>query len=170
MRGHGHRHEHGPEGERPETPAQRIDRNWNELLQELRVTQTGVQILTGFLLTLPFQARFGDLGPSQRVLYLSVVALALLSTALLLTPVALHRTLFRTHAKDLLLAVSNRLAVIGLFVLAAAVGGIVWLVWEIVAGPGAGRWAAAAVGFVVALLWVVLPVAVKLRTSMEPYR
>jgi hypothetical protein len=65
---------------RRETPAERSDRNWNELLQELRVTQTGVQILTGFLLTLPFQERFEDLDDHQRTLYLILVALAVLTT------------------------------------------------------------------------------------------
>src|SRR5690606_31603274 len=58
---------------RPETPEQRSDRNWNELLQELRVMQTGVQILTGFLLILPFQSRFADLDDYQRTVYLTLV-------------------------------------------------------------------------------------------------
>ena len=56
--------------ERNETPAERLDRNWSELLQELRVTQTGIQILTGFLLILPFQARFLDLDPALVAVFL----------------------------------------------------------------------------------------------------
>src|SRR5665647_819594 len=58
---------------RRETPAERLDRNWNEILQELRVTQTGIQILTGFLLTVPFQQRFAELTDDQRRIYLTLV-------------------------------------------------------------------------------------------------
>ncbi|MBK5250221.1 MAG: sodium:proton antiporter, partial [Actinomycetales bacterium] len=70
----------GQVAERHETPAERSDRNWDELMQELRVTQTGTQILTGFLLTLPFQQRFTDLRPDQVRVYLVLVALAVLAT------------------------------------------------------------------------------------------
>lgn len=155
--------------ERSETVAQRIDRNWNELLQELRVTQTGVQILTGFLLILPFQARFDVLGPGEKVLYLWVVSLALIATVLLLTPVMLHRLLFRRHAKDVLLRVSTRLAVAGLFVLAAAVAGIVWIVWSVVAGPANSWWATGVVVATVAALWLLLPQLMRRKISTEPY-
>src|SRR3954471_17419414 len=80
------------------TPTARLDRNWGDLLQELRVVQTGVQLLTGLLLTVPFQARFGDLTGPQRVLYLVVFSLSASSPGLLIAPVALHRALFRQHA------------------------------------------------------------------------
>src|SRR5665648_414537 len=70
---------------RSETPAERLDRNWNEILQELRVTQTGIQILTGFLLTVPFQQRFAELTDDQRRIYLTLVVLAAVTTG----PVAL---------------------------------------------------------------------------------
>ena len=59
---------------RDETPAQRLDRNWTELMQEIRVVQTGVQLLTGFLLTLPFQQRFTELTHLQKWLYLAPFA------------------------------------------------------------------------------------------------
>ncbi len=84
---------------RDESAEERSDRNWAELLQELRVMQMGVQILTGFLLTLPFQQRFGDLDTFQTDVYLALVALAVLSTGLFVTPVSLHRTLFRRTAR-----------------------------------------------------------------------
>ena len=80
---------------RSETETERLDRNWGDLLQELRVVQTGVQLLTGLLLTVPFQARFGDLTDFQRVIYLATVSVSVTSTALLIAPVALHRLLFR---------------------------------------------------------------------------
>src|SRR5689334_19894510 len=80
---------------RDETEAERLDRNWTEMLQELRVTQTGTQILTGFLLTIPFQQRFAELDDTQRGIYLVLVAFAALATILALAPVSLHRALFR---------------------------------------------------------------------------
>src|SRR5215217_8125607 len=85
---------------RGETETERLDRNWNEMLQELRVTQTGTQILTGFLLTLAFQPRFQELDQFQVGVYLVLVGLAVLATCLGLAPVTLHRALFRQQAKD----------------------------------------------------------------------
>jgi hypothetical protein len=94
--------------DREESHDQRMDRNWNELLQELRVSQTGVQILAGFLLTLPFQQRFEGLRAPERTLYLCTVVVACASTLLLVTPVVLHRALFRRHAKDTLVHAADR--------------------------------------------------------------
>jgi len=84
---------------RRETTTARLDRNWDDMLQELRVAQTGVQILTGLLLTVPFQARFDRLEPQEIVVYLVTVALAVLASGLLISPVVLHRVLFRQHAR-----------------------------------------------------------------------
>src|SRR5438067_8438821 len=80
---------------RHESEAERIDRNLNELLQELRVASIGVQVLFGFLLSLPFTTRFTRLSDAQRSLYLIALLLAALSTALLIAPVAYHRLVFR---------------------------------------------------------------------------
>jgi hypothetical protein len=80
---------------RDESEAQRVDRNLGELLQELRVAGLGVQVLFGFLLSLPFTARFARLNAGQRGLYLASLALAALATALLVGPVAYHRLVFR---------------------------------------------------------------------------
>ena len=88
------------DADRDETEAERLDRNWTSLLQELRVTQTGVQLLTGFLLTLPFQQRFTVLDGTMRTIYLITVACSIGSTVLLVAPVALHRVLFRRHRLD----------------------------------------------------------------------
>src|SRR6478752_6931348 len=85
---------------RSETVNQRADRNWNELLQEFRVFQTGTQIVAAFLLTLPFQQRFRELPPFDVVVYIVLVLLAVLTTLLALTPVALHRLLFRRRMKE----------------------------------------------------------------------
>ena len=94
--------------ERGETEAQRIDRNWIELLQELRIVQTGGQVLTGFLLVVPFQDRFADISGGARAVYLVVLALALVSTVTLLAPVMIHRAVFRSHRKDRVLRIDRK--------------------------------------------------------------
>src|SRR5882757_630628 len=82
---------------RSETETERLDRNWSSLLQELRVAQTGVQLLTGFLLTLPFQQRFDVLDHTMRIVYLVTVGFSVTATILLIAPVGMHRLLFRQH-------------------------------------------------------------------------
>src|ERR1700733_6234867 len=99
---------------RSETEAQRLDRNWLSLLQELRVVQTGVQLLTGFLLTLPFQARFDVLSTTMRVIFLATVGCSIAATVLLEAPVAIHRLLFRRHRTRFLVSAADRLAFSGL--------------------------------------------------------
>ena len=125
---------------RDESADERSDRNWAELLQELRVMQMGVQILTGFLLTLPFQQRFGDLDTFQTGVYLTLVALAVLSTGLFVTPVSLHRALFRKHRKTALVTMSDRIARVGVLVLAFVVTGTVLLVVDVVVNRTAALW------------------------------
>ena len=96
--------------ERGETEIERLDRNWNSLLQELRVVQTGVQLLTGFLLTLPFQQRFDVLTGHMRVVYLATVGCSVSATVLLIAPVATHRWLFRRHRLQVLVSAAHRCA------------------------------------------------------------
>lgn len=90
-----------------------LTRNWDELLQEIRVTQTGVQILTGFLPTVPFSNRFGDLTPFQRGVHLAVLLGSVLTTGLVVAPVAMHRVLFRRRRRELLVESGNRFALAG---------------------------------------------------------
>ncbi len=144
-------------GGRDETPVERADRNWNEILQELRVTQTGIQILTGFLLTVPFQQRFTDLSAGQVRLYLVLVAGAALTTGLLVAPVSLHRWLFRKHVKPSLVGAADRLMRLGLVSFALVVCGVVLLVFDVVVGPGAAGAAAGGLLLVIVLVWFVLP-------------
>ncbi|MBD5785965.1 sodium:proton antiporter [Cellulosimicrobium terreum] len=146
-----------PAGTRNETADERSDRNWVELLQELRVMQMGVQILTGFLLTLPFQSRFSELDTFQTITYLALVALAVLSTGLFITPVSLHRALFRRHLKTSLVTISDRFARIGVLVLAFVVAGTVLLVVDVVVGRGAAVTSAAITLVALLGLWFVLP-------------
>jgi hypothetical protein len=147
-----------PDGqERDETATERADRNWNELLQELRVTQTGLQILTGFLLTVPFQQRFGELPNGLRVVFLIALSLAVLSTVIVVAPVASHRILFRRRAKRELVSSADRLTKAGLTTLALTIVAVVVLVFGFVVGTVAALVAGAiALAFFV-VQWVVVP-------------
>jgi fumarate reductase subunit C len=139
---------------RNETQNEKRDRNWNDLLQELRVMQTGTQIIAGFLLTLPFQQRFANLDPFGVVLYLVLVALAAVATCLMLVPVAMHRQLFGLRVKDRLVTSGHRVVSIVLWLIALLVTGTTALIFYVVLGPlGAAITAAFfAVGLVVALV------------------
>src|SRR3989442_6058833 len=98
---------------RHETEAERIDRNLAELLQELRVASIGVQVLFGFLLSLPFTDGFNRLDHAQRDLYIATLLLAALATALLVGPAAYHSLVFRRHQKARLLRPSNLKSIAG---------------------------------------------------------
>lgn len=142
---------------RNETPLERADRNFSELLQELRVTQTGVQILFAFLLTLAFTPRFPDLDSVQRATYVVTLLLAVLAATLFTAPAALHRSLFQQNAKPVIVQVSSRLATAGLIVLMPAFTGSVLLVVDVTLGRKAGIAAGAGTFLICLLLWAVLP-------------
>jgi Family of unknown function (DUF6328) len=150
-----------------ETPEQRDDRNLLELLQELRVATLGVQVLFGFLLGLPFTARFAHLHDWQRWLYLAIVVLSSISVALLVAPVAYHRVLFRRHQLGYLLRAANVLAISGMIAVALAVTGAVLLVTSFVE-PGAAAIALpVALAVLFTVLWFVPPLV---RRSKLPAR
>jgi len=144
---------------RHETGIERLDRNWGELLQELRVVQTGVQLLTGFLLTLPFQQRFSALSATERGIYLADVSAAVCSTALLIAPVALHRLLFRQHARAEQVSVAHRLALAGSTLLGVAMCGVVVLIFDVVSGVPAAIVGGIAAAVVILSAWLVLPLS-----------
>ncbi|MFE9768837.1 DUF6328 family protein [Streptomyces sp. NPDC005808] len=161
--GHGH-------SSRDETELERADRNFAELLQELRVIQTGVQILFAFLLTLAFQARFPTLDSFQRGTYVTTLMLAVVAAAFFTAPAAVHRALFRRGAKKEIVSVSSRLAGIGLVTLALALTSAVLLVVDVVHGTPEGIVAAAATLLVCAGLWGLLPLAVGRRVARNGER
>jgi hypothetical protein len=157
--GPGARHDDG----RFETPAERADRNFIELLQELRVAQTGVQILFAFLLAMPLQARFGELDRWQRGVFVAALLSAAIAAATLIAPVAYHRAYFRHRMKDELVHATSRFAVLGLVFLGTTVCCAMGLVLDLVLGRA---WALViAGGFAVALLvvWAVAPITVRRR-------
>jgi O-antigen/teichoic acid export membrane protein len=145
---------------RHETEEERDDRNLVELIQELRVGALGVQVLFGFLLSLPFFAvRFGRLSHPQRAVYLADLLLAALATALLSAPVAYHRLVFRHHRKRQLLRVSNLLAIAGLATVGLAISGSVLLAVSYVAHGAVVAVIAVATLLTFVSLWFVLPMA-----------
>jgi NAD/NADP transhydrogenase beta subunit len=141
-----------------ETVEEQLTRNWNELLQELRVTQTGVQILTGFLLTVPFTDRFQDLAQHQVVIYLTVLAGAVLTTCSIVAPVAFHRVLFRQRQRPWLVKASHISARVGLASLAVVSSGVILLVFDVVVSTLAGVIASVAVLVVFFSVWLAVPV------------
>ena len=140
-----------PHDGRDETENERMDRNWNDILQELRVTQTGTQILSGFLLTLAFQPRFGSLDAFERGLYVGLVLLAGVTIVLGLAPVNLHRSLFRRHLKASVVTVGHHALRLQLAGVALIVVGTVLFVLDVAVGRTVGVIAAGALGLLIAL-------------------
>ena len=153
------------DADRDETEAQRLDRNWSSLLQELRVTQTGVQLLTGFLLTLPFQARFPQLDSSMRIVYLVTVACSVGATVLLVAPVGMHRVLFRRHRLDAIVSASHASAIAGLVLLGVALAGVSMVVFDAVAGRTSAWVAGACTMTAFILLWFLVPLPLRRKTD-----
>lgn len=151
------------EGGRRETAEERLDRKFADQLQELRVMQTGAQLTAGFLLTLPFQESFGDLDRFQRAWYLGLVLLAALTTALVLTPVAVHRRLSGRHVKERIVDATHALMAAVLVCLALLVSGIALLLFDVVAGRLAGVLAGAGLAVTLGVLLLVLPAALTPR-------
>jgi hypothetical protein len=142
---------------RGESEAERLDRNWEDILQELRVTLTGTQVMTGFLLALAFQQRFTELNGLQLDLYLVLVGLAALSTALGMAPVILHRTFFRQQKKDHVVMLGSRLLFAELIIVGLLAIGVTTFIFDFVLGHPAGVIAAIVSTLIIVLLWVLLP-------------
>ena len=151
---------------RNETAAERYDRNWSELIQELRVAQTGIQVLAGFLLTIPFSQRFGDIGEGHRTVYLVAFSLAMVTVGLMTAPVALHRFLFGRHKKDTLVHMGDFIAKIGMAAMGLTLVAVVVLIFGVVLDDQAGIAAGVAVFVFYTLAWAVLPLSL-LRKSTE---
>jgi hypothetical protein len=121
-----------------ETEGERLNRNFDDLLQELRVSQNGTQILFAFLLTVPFSSRFGKVTAFQQGFYFAALMLAALSAAMLIAPAVMHRMLFREHQKRALVMAASRVAFGGQVLLAFAVGASVFLIGDFLYGHVTG--------------------------------
>ncbi|MET9217238.1 DUF6328 family protein [Streptomyces sp. NPDC088197] len=148
---------------RDETPEQRADRQWGELLQELRVVQTGVQILFGFLLTVPFQQRFAHLSDGERTLYIVTVMLGAATTGALVGPVSLHRMLTGQRLKPETVAWASRLTVVGLVLLVCTMATALLLVLRVAGGATVAIPIVAGMVVWFGLAWLVLPAVARHR-------
>ena len=155
---------------RDETPEERADRNWIEVLQELRVLQTGSQILSGFLLALAFQPAFADLSDTQRVVYLALVVLSAISSIVALAPVALHRVLFQQRAKPAVVSYGHVALITALLTVSVLVVGVVAFVFDVVLDGAAAWWALIPLALLILVLWLVVPaiMRVRLRANGDP--
>jgi len=157
----------GPDKERDESEAEREDRKYDDLLQELRVIQTSAQLTAGFLLTLPFQQRFSDLSAAQERFYLALVVLAALVIAVVLSPVAIHRQLSGLRVKGLLVNAAHTLVQVALALLSLLAAGIVTFVFDVVVDLTAAILVGAALLVVLAGLMLVLPRVLLAKTRSE---
>lgn len=142
---------------RNETTLERTDRNLVELLQEVRVVQTGVQVLFGFLLMAPLTARFRALSSALQMEYFATLLLAAAGAILLIAPTAYHRALFRRGDKEYLICVANRLTIAGLSAVGLAMVGSIVFVAGILFGGLAVIIVALVAGLMCVVLWAVLP-------------
>jgi multidrug efflux pump subunit AcrB len=143
--------------DRNETEDERLDRKWADLLQELRVMQTGAQLTAGFLLTLPFTTRFDELDTFQVRLYLALVLLAAVTTALVMSAVAVHRRLSGQHVKERVVRAGHRLTLGVLTTISLLITGMVVLIFDVVVDRTAAIAFGAGVAVAVVLLLVLVP-------------
>ncbi len=142
---------------RNESEEERVDRNLQELLQELRVALPGVQVLFAFLLIVPFNQRFPDITSFQQTIYFITLLLATGATAFLIAPTVHHRVLFSEQAKEQIVMTANRFAIVGMALLAAAMTGAILLITDIIYESTTVTIVAAAVALLFFVLWYVVP-------------
>lgn len=165
----------GPDGDglvrgRHETPDERADRRWTELMQEIRVAQTGVQILFGFLLTVAFTPRFPELSDSDRTIYIVTVSLSAAATGALIGPVSFHRIVAGRRIKPRAVTWASRLTFLGLVLLLATLGAALLLVLRVATGATFVPWLVAGLLTWYFLCWFVLPIWVRHRHTAGPGR
>ena len=147
------------EEQRDETPAERLDRNTIELLNELRVAATGIQVMFAFLLVVPFQTGWQHVDSFERTVYFVTLLIVATSAFLLMAPPVHHRILFRSGEKPFLVRTANDLAIAGMSLLALGFVGILILLSDVVLGGAAPVIVGALAAAFVAGVWFVLPIA-----------
>jgi hypothetical protein len=143
--------------DRDESPDEQLDRNTIELLNELRVAATGIQVMFAFLLVVPFNAGWSKTSSFERTVYFVTLALVAVATFLLMAPPVHHRLLFRHHEKPYLIALANKLAIAGLAFLALGFTGILVLLSDYVVGGVAAIVAGVLTLALTGGLWFALP-------------
>jgi uncharacterized protein involved in cysteine biosynthesis len=143
---------------RDETSHERVDRNLTELLGELRVALPGVQVLFAFLLTVPFQQRFGTASTFEKNVYFVTLCSTAIASILLIAPSAYHRIEFRLQDKEHIVDVANRFAVVGFAFLGLGITGAILLVTNFLFSTVTAVVATTISGALSVTFWYALPV------------
>ncbi|WP_164540861.1 DUF6328 family protein [Streptomyces abyssomicinicus] len=152
---------------RNETEEEAADRKWGELIQEVRVAQTGVQILFGFLLTVVFQPGYQELGETDRGIYLVTVVLGAMTTGALIAPVALHRIVSGRRVKPQAVQWAARVTFTGLVLLLATMTSALLLILRVATHDGFVPYLVAGVLAWYVLCWFVLPLWTRYRYTSK---
>src|SRR3954468_15256667 len=144
---------------RNETEKERLDRNLNELLGELRVALPGVQVLFAFLLAVPFQQRFAQATEFEKGIYFLTVAATALAAAFLIAPSSMHRIEFRADDKRHVVFTANRFAIIGFAVLGVAMTSAVLLITHFIYDDTLAVLSTIVMAVLYFMLWFALPLA-----------
>jgi hypothetical protein len=158
----------GQDDGRDETPQERADRKWGDLLQEIRVAQTGVQILFGFLLTVVFTPTYRQLSGPDQTLYMVTIVLGAMATGALVAPVAFHRIVSGQHIKPEAVIWASRLTLLGLSLLLLTMTSSLLLVLRTAThDDGYVPWIVAGVAALYVLWWLVIPMALRMRKTSD---
>ncbi|MFD3538919.1 DUF6328 family protein [Streptomyces sp. NPDC058662] len=157
----------GPKDGRNETQVERADRQWQELVQEIRVAQTGVQILFGFLLTVVFTPHFQGLSQTDKTLYIVTVILGSLATGALIGPVSFHRIVSGRRIKPQAVAWASRLTFVGIVLLLATLTSALFLILRVATHNELVPWLVAGVLTWYLLCWFILPLWARTRYTTE---
>jgi hypothetical protein len=160
--------EEGRRRGRDESEEERADRMWGELIQEVRVAQTGVQILFGFLLTVVFQQKYATLPGSDRVIYIVTVVLGASATGALIGPVSLHRLVSGRMVKPQAVRIASWMTFTGLLLLLATTASALLLILRVATHSTAVSWLVAAVVAWYLLCWYLLPLWIRRRHTIHP--
>jgi hypothetical protein len=152
-----HEPDQQPDAARDERPAERLDRNTIELLNELRLAGTGIQVMFAFLLVVPFQHGWSSVNSFERTVYFVTLLFVAVAAFLLMAPPIHHRILFRHGEKRFLISVANYVAIAGMICLAIGFVGILLLISDVVVGGAAPGAVAGGVAVFIGVLWFVLP-------------
>ncbi|MFJ7199184.1 MULTISPECIES: DUF6328 family protein [unclassified Streptomyces] len=155
----------GRDDGRHETPEERADRRWTDLLQELRVAQTGVQILFGFLLAVVFQPRFAGLPDTDRTIYVVTVMLGSATAAALIGPVSYHRLLSGRRLKPQTVTWASRMTVLGLVLLFCTMCSALLLILRVALHDPVALWLVGAMALWFLVCWFVFPAWALARSS-----
>jgi predicted neutral ceramidase superfamily lipid hydrolase len=151
-----------------ESSAERANRELIELLNELRVATTGVQVLFAFLLTVPFTQRFEDLDATDRRVYYLAVMTTAAATLFLIAPTAHHRLRFRSGVKEPMLRVANAFAIVGVVLVAIAITLVVYLITDMIYDATAAAVAAGCLAGAFVIVWLLVPIAYRPKPTPPP--